>query len=94
MEAIKAYTTYFIAAFTIIAGMGAIFSLRGVEGASDTTAIFAGFVGGAMTFLFNQEVQTRTARQAATSTALGVAIPTPHESPSTSGGVDEGGPQF
>ena len=71
LETLKAFVTYGIASFIVIAGMGAIFALRGSAEASDTVAIIAGFVGSAVTFLFNQEVQTRTARQSQTATAQG-----------------------
>ena len=75
IDKIKAIITYGVAAFVIVAGMGAIYALR-ESSSSDTVAIFAGLVGGATAFLYGQEVQTRTARQAASSTAASTAATT------------------
>ena len=73
IEAVKAYTTYGLGAFVVISGMFAIYQLRDLPDASATVAIFAGFVGSALTFMFGQEVQTRTARQAESATAASTA---------------------
>ena len=78
VENVKAYTTYSVAAFVVIIGMGAIYALRDNVTAGDTTTIFAGFIGSALTFLFTQEVQTRTARQSQSATAQGAATTNGH----------------
>jgi peptidoglycan/LPS O-acetylase OafA/YrhL len=76
IDKIKATITYSVAAFVILAGMGAIFTMRNDPSSTDVIAIFAGLVGGATAFLYGQEVQTRTARQAASSTAASTAATT------------------
>ncbi len=77
VENVKAYATYGLCAFIIIFGMVAIYWLRDSPGAGDTTTIFAALVGSAATFLFGQEIQTRTARQAQTSAAQATAASIP-----------------
>lgn len=76
VENVKAYATYGLCAFIIVFGMVAIYWLRDAPGAGDTTTIFAALVGSAATFLFGQEVQTRTARQAQAASAQGAAAST------------------
>ena len=71
LDTLKAFVTYGTSSFVVIVGMGAIYGLHNDPAASDTVAIFAGFVGGALSFMFGQEVQARTARQSQTSTAQG-----------------------
>ncbi len=68
VDTIRAVATYLIA-FTVVLGGGAvIYVSRADPSATDTVAIMAGFVGSALTFVFGQEVQTRTARQSAAAT--------------------------
>jgi hypothetical protein len=69
VDTIRAVATYLIAFVTVVGGGAIIYVSRGDPNATDTVAITAGFVGSALTFVFGQEVQTRTARQAATQTA-------------------------
>lgn len=68
IDTIKAIVTYLTAMLTALGGMVAIVYIGSDPSQSDTKTILAGFVGGAFVFLFNQEVQTRTARQAAAAT--------------------------
>jgi hypothetical protein len=68
VDTIRAVATYLIAFVTVIGGGAMIFALRGDPNAKDIIAIAASFIGAALTFVFGQEVQTRTARQAAAST--------------------------
>ena len=68
IDTIKAVVTYVTAMIAAIGGMASIIYIGGDPSQSDTKTIIAGFVGGAFVFLFNQEVQTRTARQAAAAT--------------------------
>jgi hypothetical protein len=72
-DTLKAAFTYGVAAFVVVAGGWGIYNSRADPGAADTVAILAGFVGSALTFLFSQEVQTRTARQSNTASAAGAA---------------------
>jgi membrane protein DedA with SNARE-associated domain len=79
VDTIRAVATYLIA-FTVVLGGGAIIYVsRADPSATDTVAIMAGFVGSALTFVFGQEVQTRTARQAASQTYA--AGPNGHAAP-------------
>jgi hypothetical protein len=74
IDTIKALFTYTTALVVVVGGGVSIFISRADPAASDTIAIMAGFVGMALTFLFNSEVQTRTARQSASATlAAGAA---------------------
>lgn len=84
VDTIRAVATYIIA-FTVVLGGGAvIYVSRADPSATDTVAIMAGFVGSALTFVFGQEVQTRTARQSAAATYAASVAPvngnggTPH----------------
>jgi hypothetical protein len=69
VDMIRAVATYVIAFIVVIGGGMVIYISRGDAASADTVAIMAGFVGSALTFVFGQEVQTRTARQAAAQTA-------------------------
>lgn len=69
VDTIRAIATYIIAFVVVVGGGAIIYASRADPSATDTVAIMAGFVGSALTFVFGQEVQTRTARQAATQTA-------------------------
>lgn len=73
VDTIRAVATYLIAFVVVVGGGAIIYVSRGDPQATDTVAITAGFVGSALTFVFGQEVQTRTARQSATATAVGAA---------------------
>lgn len=68
IDTIKAIVTYLTAMIAALGGMAAIILIGGDPSQADTKTIIAGFVGGSFVFLFNQEVQTRTARQAAAAT--------------------------
>lgn len=68
IDTIKAIVTYLTAMIAALGGMAAIIYIGGNPAQADTKTIIAGFVGGSFVFLFNQEVQTRTARQAAAAT--------------------------
>jgi hypothetical protein len=68
VDTIRAVATYLIA-FTVVVGGGIIiYATRNDPASRDVIAIFAGFIGSALTFVFGSEVQTRTARQAASAT--------------------------
>lgn len=80
IDTIRALFTYATALIVVIGGGAAIYVSRGDPAAADTVAIMAGFVGAALSFLFNQEVATRTARQsAAVQAATTTNGTTPHE---------------
>jgi uncharacterized membrane protein len=77
VDTIKAAFTYATAMLLVLGGLLAIYMSRLDATASDSRVVIAGFVGSAITFLFSSEVQTRTARQAASQTlAAGVASTT------------------
>jgi hypothetical protein len=69
VETIKALFTYTIAGAVIIGGGILLFVSRGDPGIEDLRVVVAGFIGSTLTFVFGQEVQTRTARQAESATA-------------------------
>jgi len=71
IDTIKALFTYITATGLAIGGLVAIFLMRADVSASDTRLVIAGFVGSSITFLYGQEVQTRTARQAAAQASAG-----------------------
>ena len=85
VDTIRALFTYGIAAFVVVAGGAVIFFSRADPAATDTVAIVAGFVGSALTFVFGQEVQTRTARQSNAANAAGAATA------QGTGGIPNGG---
>lgn len=66
VDTIRALFTYVTALLIAVGGLTALVLVSGM--APDTKTIVGAFVGSALTFLFGQEVQTRTARQAAAST--------------------------
>ena len=79
LDTIKAVFTYFIVTVVVVGGGVLLFIMRldpPETGSSTLSLAFVGFIGGALTFLFGQEVQTRTARQAAASTAASTAATT------------------
>lgn len=72
VDTLRLLFTYTIALVVVLGG-GAILFLSGDNPAtSDTRVVVAGFIGSALTFVFGSEVQTRTARQAATQTLASV----------------------
>jgi hypothetical protein len=79
IDTIRALFAYGIAAVVVVGGGLLLFVSRGEVGIADLQVVMAGFIGSALTFVFGQEVQTRTARQAAASTA---AATNGHSSPS------------
>lgn len=83
VDTIKALFTYGIAVIVVVGGGAGIYVSRNDPGATDTVAILAGFVGSALTFVFNSEVQTRTARQSDTATHTGANV---QRSSGTNGG--------
>lgn len=73
VDTIRASFTYLIATVVVVGGGAELFLLRGEPSSSDLRTVVAGFIGAALTFVFNQEVATRTARQSAAQTAAAVA---------------------
>ena len=73
IDTLRAVFTYTIAMVVVVGGFAIIVYTRGDLSASDIRILIAGFIGLALQFVFGQEVQTRTARQAAASTAAAAA---------------------
>jgi len=90
IDTIKAIFTYVTATGLSIGGLVAIFLMRGDVSASDTRLVIAGFVGSSITFLYGQEVQTRTARQAAAQTSASGAVANGHGPPASRGSAPDG----
>jgi hypothetical protein len=78
VDTIRAIFTYLIATLVVAGGGAELFLLRGEAASSDLRTVVAGFIGSALTFVFSQEVATRTARQAAASTAAATTNGTAH----------------
>lgn len=70
IDTIRALFTY---ATAMLIGVGGLWAVVTQPMAPDTKTIVGAFIGSALTFLFGQEVQTRTARQANTASALGAS---------------------
>lgn len=68
IDTIRAVATYAIALVVVVGGGAIIYGLHADPSSRDIIAITAGFIGAAIQFVFGQEVQTRTARQAASQT--------------------------
>jgi len=85
IDTIRALFTYSIAAVVVIGGGTMLFVSRTDGGIEDLRVVMAGFIGSALTFVFGQEVQTRTARQAAASTAASTAAQTAQIAAANSG---------
>jgi hypothetical protein len=88
LDTIKALFTYLIVLIVVVGGCLMLYSMRldPPESGSGTLSLaIVGFVSGALTFLFGQEVQTRTARQAAASTAASTAATTAATAAANSG---------
>lgn len=79
VDTVRALFTYTIALVVIVGGFTILYATRADPAAVDLRVLIAGFMGSALTFVFGQEVQTRTARQAAASTAA--ATPNGHGPP-------------
>ena len=71
IDTIRMTFTYVIAAIIVVGGGLGIWLSRNDPAATDTVAILSGFVGAALTFVFQQETQTRTARQTNTAQQAG-----------------------
>jgi class 3 adenylate cyclase len=69
VDTIRAVATYTIALLVIGGGGLMLFISRADTGIDDLRVVVAGFIGSALTFVFGQEVQTRTARQGLVSSA-------------------------
>lgn len=76
IDTLRAIFTYTLALVVVIGGFGIIFATRQDANATDTRLMIAGFIGSALTFAFNTEVQTRTARQSAAAT-YAATLPSP-----------------
>jgi len=74
IDTIRAIFTYVIATIVVVGGGATIALTRNEVASADLRVIVAGFIGSALTFAFSAEVQTRTARQAATSTAAAANV--------------------
>jgi uncharacterized membrane protein YeaQ/YmgE (transglycosylase-associated protein family) len=85
-ETIKAAATYAIAAILIVGGLLFMYFSRLDPPEAQTGTLIplvAGFVGAAITFVFQQETQTRTARQVERSYANSQPIITTSGEPPT-----------
>lgn len=69
IDTIRAIATYTSAVLISVGGLVALVVVT--EMPPDTRTIVAAFVGGAMTFMWQQETQTRTARQTNTAQQAG-----------------------
>lgn len=75
VETVKAIFTYATAA---IVGLGGLLAIVTQPLEPDTKTIVGALIGSSLTFLFGQEVQTRTAHQTAAATAAGVTSANGH----------------
>lgn len=73
-ELLKALFTYTIAAAVVIGGGIMLYLSRVDANIEDLRVVVAGFIGSSLTFLYGQEVQTRTARQSVTASDAGRVI--------------------
>lgn len=71
IDTIRAVFTYATALLIAVGGLASLVIYPDMP--PDTKTIVGAFVGSALTFLFGQETQTRTARQTATASAQGAA---------------------
>jgi hypothetical protein len=85
IDTIRALFTYTIAFVVVVGGGFMLFVSRSDVNIDDVRVVIAGFIGSALTFVFGQEVQTRTARQAAASTAASTAAQTAQTAAANSG---------
>jgi hypothetical protein len=70
VDTIRAIFTYLIATLVVVGGGAILFTTQ----SSDLRVVVGGFIGFALNFVFGSEVQTRTARQAAASTAAATGL--------------------
>jgi hypothetical protein len=73
IDTIRAVFTYTLALVVVVGGGLMLYATRLEQGSDAVQLAIVGFIGGALTFAFGQEVQSRTARQAATATAASAA---------------------
>lgn len=66
IDLIKALYAYTIAAIVVVGGGGSLILIKDLD--ANTSLVIAGFIGSALTFVFGQEVATRSARQSAAAT--------------------------
>lgn len=78
VDTVRALFTYLIATLVVAGGGAMLFFARADPAAVDLQVVVAGFIGSALTFVFGSEVQTRTARQAATQTAAATTAANGH----------------
>lgn len=71
IDTVRALFTYGIATVVVVGGGFMIFATRSEPASQDLRVIMAGFIGAALTFVFQQETQTRTARQTNTAQQAG-----------------------
>jgi len=80
IDTLRAVFTYVTALLVVLGGGAILFATRLDPSTSDLRVVVAGFIGSSLTFVYGQEVQTRTARQAAAST-LAATNGTPKPAP-------------
>lgn len=71
IDTIRALFTYAIALVIVVGGGAMLLVTYQDPAAADVRVIIAGFMGAAITFVFQQETQTRTARQTSTAHTSG-----------------------
>jgi hypothetical protein len=74
IDTIRAVFTYIIALTIVVGGGYILFETRTDPSVGDFRAVVAGFIGAAVTFAFQQETQTRTARQSNTAATTGATL--------------------
>ena len=70
-DTIRMIFTYGIATVVVVGGGAMLLFTYSDAAAADIRVIIAGFMGAALTFVFQQETQTRTARQTNTAQMAG-----------------------
>lgn len=74
IDTIRAVFTYSIALVIVVGGGWILYETRTDPSVGDFRAVVAGFIGAAVTFSFQQETQTRTARQSIASSTSGATL--------------------
>jgi len=74
IDTIRATFTYLIATIVVVGGGAILFVSRSDPNSSNLSVVVAGFIGSSLTFVFGSEVQTRTARQAASATSAAAVV--------------------
>lgn len=74
VDTIRAVFTYLIALVVVIGGGLILYLSKTDPSAGDFRAVVAGFIAAAITFVFQQETQTRTARQSVASSTNGAML--------------------